>query len=291
MSSALRQPPRRHSQLRLVLFQTVEVFARALGGRRFYRWLNLRAGRFDVREEIVIVPQECADLAGLSIVQLSDIHAGPFLREGDLRDVVRAVQDLDPDVVVFTGDLISRNADEAQLVLKDLASIKPRHGFYGVFGNHDYRHRREGEILETYASAGIHFLRNACVRPLGADSSLILLGVEDLEEAQDLDISAARSEVRPGDFEVVLSHNPGGARALLSDATRLVLSGHTHGKQIDLPVLRTLGPHHPGDRVDVPGAVLVTSRGLGVIGVPLRIRVRPEIVVIRLRAESAGVKP
>jgi uncharacterized protein len=284
VSSNLRQPPRRHSTLRLFVFKAAETLARMLGGRAFYRSLNLRPGRFDVREELVALPPHCSALDGVSIVQLSDIHAGAFLREGDLGAIADAVNDLEPDLVVFTGDLISRNADESLLVIEDLARIRARFGFYAVFGNHDYRHRRESEIAATYELRGIHFLRNESVRPLGPDSPLVLLGVEDLEEAKSLDIQPAREELRDCDFEVVLSHNPSGARALLSPVTGLVLSGHTHGRQIDLPVLRDLGPHHPGDRVDVDGVPLITSHGIGVIGVPLRVRVRPEIVLVRLTA-------
>jgi uncharacterized protein len=283
VNAELRQPPRRHSQLRLFMFKAAESIARILGGRRIYRELNLRAGRFDLREEVVTLPASHTELDGISIVQLSDIHAGPFLRDGDLQDVVKAVNALEPDLVVFTGDLICRDADEAQLVLDDLAGITARGGFVAVFGNHDYRHRREGEIAATYKERGIRFLLNESVRPLGPKSRLVVLGVEDLEEAKNLDISAARAELRHDDFEIVLSHNPAGAQALLSPQTGLVLSGHTHGFQIDLPLFRTLGPHHPGDRVAVEGIPLITSHGLGVIGIPVRVRVRPEVVVVRLQ--------
>ena len=192
MEPAIRQAPRRHSKLRLFVFKAAESVMRALGGRRLYRWWNLAPGRFDLRQEQVTLPAEARALDGLVIVQLSDIHAGPFLATGDLRHVVEAVNALAPDLVVFTGDLISRVADEAWLVLPDLAQIRARHGFFAVFGNHDYRHRREAEIAEAFGAKGIRFLRNESVRPLGPDSPLVLLGVEDLEEAKHLDVSAPR---------------------------------------------------------------------------------------------------
>lgn len=284
MEPVFRQAPRRHSKLRLFVFKAAESAMRALGGRRIYRRLNLAPGRFQLRPEPVTLPAEAGELDGLVIVQLSDIHAGPFLAAGDLRHVVDAVNALEPDLVVFTGDLISRVADEAWLVLEDLAQIRARHGFFAVFGNHDYRHRREAEIADAFGARGIRFLRNESVRPLGPDSPLVLLGVEDLEEAKHLDVTEPRKQLRPGDFEVVLCHNPGGARALLSPATGLVLSGHTHARQVDLPVLRGLGPHHPGDRIDVDGVPAITTHGLGVIGIPFRVGAPAEVVVIRLVA-------
>ena len=70
---------------------------------------------------------------------------------------------------------------------------------------------------------------------------------------------------------------------------RVVLSGHSHGTQVDLPFLRDLGPSHPGLRVELGGATLVVSRGLGVIGAPLRVGVPAEVVVLRLHGGAGPV--
>lgn len=288
MSEAHRQAPRRHSRLRIRFFKVCETIARVCGGRALYRALNLRPGRFAVRHERLAVGAD-SPLVGLRLVQLSDIHAGPFLAAGDLVHVVAAANALEPDLCLFTGDLISRTPDEGLLVLDDLAALTARLGTFAVFGNHDYRYREERRLAAAFAERGIRFLLNESVRPLGEESPLVLLGVEDLEEAKSLDLTAARAGLRPGDLEVVLSHNPAGSVALLSPATRLVLSGHTHGNQIDLPYLRTLGPHHPGERVELRpaseterAATLIVNRGLGVVGVPLRIFARPELVLVEL---------
>lgn len=279
----LRQKPRRHSRARLIFVDVVERICVALGGRRFYRRWFLAPGRFDVRMERVAVPAPALD--GFRIVQLSDIHAGPYLGAGDLAHVIDKLHDLKPDLVVFTGDLIGKQAHEAFFVLEDFATIEARCGVLAVFGNHDYRGRNEREIAERFGARGTRFLMNESVRPC-ADLPLVVLGVEDLEEAKNLDIGAARAELREGDVELALCHNPHGARALACEATALVLSGHTHGNQIDLPWIRRFGPRHPGDRLDFEHTVLITSRGLGVVGVPLRILARPELVCIDLVAKS-----
>jgi len=278
-----RQAPRRHSKVRLAFFKAASQACVAFGGRRFYQRRFLASGRFEVRKEAV--PTRRPELVGLRFVQLSDIHAGPFLGAGDLADVVRAVNALEPDLIFITGDLISRRTEEAWTILDDLAQLEARAGVLGVFGNHDYRGRREREIAARYGERGIRFLLNEGVRPL-AGLPLFVLGVEDLEEARDLEIEPARAALEPDDFELILCHNPRGAAALAGRQTGLVLSGHAHGNQIDLPLLRRVGPGHPGDRIDVPGpsgpVPLITSRGLGVVGVPLRIRARPDIVVVEL---------
>lgn len=277
--AGLRQAARRHSRLRLVFVDVVERVCVALGGRRFYRRWFLSPGRFEVRREVVDVKHEQLD--GLRIVQLSDVHAGPYLGAGDLADVVAAINALEPDLVVFTGDLIGKQAHEAFYVLEDFAKIEARLGVFGVFGNHDYRGRNEREIASRFGEHGVRFLMNEAVRPC-PDLPLVLLGIEDLEEAKDLDIQGARASLGEGDVEVALCHNPHGAAALICANTALVLSGHTHGNQIDLPLIRRFGPGHPGDRRTVEGVALITSRGVGVVGVPLRILARPEIVCVDL---------
>lgn len=285
MSEPHRQAPRRHSQLRLGFFRGVETLSRLAGGRAHYRRRYLAPGRFEVRRERVVSPRP--ELVGLRFVQLSDIHAGPFLASGDLSDVVTAVNALEPDLCFFTGDLVAHETDEAWLVLEDLAELRAKAGVLAVFGNHDYKHRREGEIAERFLARGICFLRNELVRPMDG-LPLAVLGVEDLEEARSLDVGPAREALRAGDFEVVLCHNPHGARQLVGPATGLILSGHAHGNQVNLPLVRRVGPGHPGDRLELAGpgggVPLITSRGLGVVGLPLRLRARPDVVCVELVA-------
>jgi hypothetical protein len=149
-----------------------------------------------------------------------------------------------------------------------------------VFGNHDYRDRLEGRIAEAYAARGVHFLRNAGARPLG--DALVVTGIEDLEEARELDVAAARALLEPGDVELCLCHNPRGARVLARPGCVAVLSGHTHGMQVDLPFVRRLGPDHPGQRVELGPTTLIVSAGLGVVGAPWRVGAPAEVVLLEL---------
>ena len=285
-SNDLRVAPRRHSAFRLWAFRALERVALTLGGRRFYRRWFLAPGRFEVRREDVRVP--AAELDGFRIAQLSDLHAGPFLGAGDLVHVVDALNAEGVDLIVFTGDLISRNADEARALEGDLGRLTARLGVLGVFGNHDYHGRRERELAERFAARGVRFLFNEGVHP-DPELPLFVLGVEDLEEAKGVDVRAARGQRRAGDVEVLLCHNPPGAPAIADGATALALSGHTHGGQVNLPVIRRLGPGHPGDRTALPsGGAQITSRGLGVVGPPVRVRARPDVVVVTLRGPAVG---
>jgi predicted MPP superfamily phosphohydrolase len=282
----VRVPARRHGTLRRALSWIAEHSFVAIGGRWLYRSRHLAAGRFVERFETVLVPGLDPALEGLTIAQLSDLHAGAFLGSGDLSAVVAAVARRCPDMVVITGDMIAHHWEESLTVLDDLAQLQSPLGTYAVFGNHDYRGRNEGRIAEAYAERGIRFLRNECERFEMGNGVLALVGLEDLEEAKDVDLDKARGPVQVGDVEIVLCHNPRGAAAIAGAGCTAILSGHTHGTQVDLPVLRRLGPQHPGLRLDLGTTTLIVSRGLGVVAVPMRVGVPAEVVYLQLKGCS-----
>jgi predicted MPP superfamily phosphohydrolase len=276
---ALRQAPRRYSSIRLAALRAASGLARLCGGRRLYRRRHLRAGRFQVRRESIRVVGLAPPLEGLRCVQLSDLHAGPFLGRGDLSEVVAAANAERPDLVFLTGDLISSDWREALEVLGDLERLEARLSVLGVFGNHDYHGRLEARIAEAYAERGIAFLRNDARRFEVGGAGLAVVGLEDLEEGKAVDLAAARAGVLPGDLELVLCHHPAGALRLARAGCAAVFSGHTHGGQLDLRGLRGLGPAHPGLRLQLGPTTLIVSRGLGTVGLPLRVAAPTDIVV------------
>jgi predicted MPP superfamily phosphohydrolase len=188
---------------------------------------------------------------------------------------------LRPDVIALTGDFVTHRAREIDRIAGDLARLESRCGVFAVFGNHDYRGREEAYIEAALPVA--RFLRNACVRIEVSSAAVALVGLEDLEEGRVVDLDAARADVRAGDVEVVLCHNPLGARAIARASCAAILSGHTHAGQIDLPLARGVGPIHPGLRVLVGETLLVVSRGIGAVGLPLRVGAPAEIVHLRLK--------
>lgn len=278
--------PRRFGTLRLGLFRVMEGLCRALGGRAFYRRLFLAPGRLVSREEVLHLPHLPPDLDGLVLAQLSDIHAGPFLAAGDLRGMVELLEARRPALVAITGDLCAHAVDEAFGVIDELTSWSAPLGTFVVFGNHDYKQRREGELVERLRARGARVLRNEGVRVAVGDATLAITGLEDLEEGKRIDVDAARACLQPGDVEVMLCHNPRGAPALARAGCVLILSGHSHGGQVNLPLLRKLGPAHPGVRIDLGPTTLIVSRGIGALGLPLRVRARAEVVFVTLRASQ-----
>ncbi len=288
LPAALRVAPRRHGVFRRSVFSCAERLLVSLGGRRFYRHCFLASGRLVLRDEIVRVPGLPPALEGFTLAHLSDLHAGPFLGSGDLSDAVAAVNARGVDLVCLTGDFVAHSGDDVAHVIDDLAGLESRHGAFAVFGNHDYRGRCEARIEAGFQARGMRFLRNAGARIQVGDAHLALTGLEDLEEAWRVDLPAARAGHATGDVEVVLCHNPGGAPAIARPGCAVILSGHTHGTQLDLPFLRRLGPAHPGLRVELGTTTLIVSRGLGVVGAPLRIGAPAEVVFVTLVAAGGA---
>lgn len=287
----LSLPPRRYSQLRVQTFRWTQRLLAALGARRFYRAWSLAPGRFEVRHERIEVPQLPADLEGLRIVQWSDLHAGPYLGPKSLDAVVSATQALEPDLFVLTGDYITEVVDEG-LFLEDLfARIRPRLGSFAVFGNHDYRQRREAELVQAFGRAGVSFLRDQSVRVQVGQSSLAITGYEDVEEGRG-EADRAGDGLEPGELRLILVHNPYVAERLAGPGVLAILSGHTHGRQVNVPPIRAMAPEHPGDRRTLEhGTVSIISRGLGALGLPLRLAARADVVCVELTRGAGGLTP
>ncbi|MFN0204872.1 MAG: metallophosphoesterase [Planctomycetota bacterium] len=251
-----------------------------MGGRHFYRTAFLNSGKLRIRREDVAIPSLPVAADGLTIVQLTDFHGGSFLHASDLARVIDITNQLNPDLIVLTGDFLTHITEEALEIVPALAKLRAAKGVFAVFGNHDYRGRREGEIERALAAVGIKTLRNRNVMIV---PGLALAGIEDLEEGKYPDFDAALAGIHQDTTIILLSHHPAGLYFAAQRGVHLVFSGHTHGNQVQWPILKNLGPRHPGDRVVQDKTILLVSHGIGVIGVPFRAGARPEILVAALR--------
>lgn len=229
-------------------------------------------------------------LDGLRLVQISDLHAGPFLDRKSLDGVLDLVRASCPDVLVMTGDFITQSADDMHDLGSVFRQMPATLGKFAVFGNHDYHDRREGEIVAALRRQGVTVLRNASVALERGGAVLRLVGLEDIEEGRDVDLEAALEEGTPHDgATVLLCHHPDVSSRLPERCFDLVLSGHTHGGQVRVPGLwhawrRWLPEHLSGTRPLAGGRGLMhVNRGLGVLVLPVRIGARAQVSCLTLR--------
>ncbi len=262
--------------------------SRVWPGRKLYA-RSLAHGGLRLERLDVDVPGLPAALDGLRLVQLSDLHAGCFLDEASMQPVISLARACTPHLLLLTGDFITTTADDVRLLGVSLGRIDAPLGKFAVFGNHDYRGRREGELVAALRRQGVTVLRNTTVHVTHEGQRLAITGLEDIEESKGADLDAALTG-QSGDevVRVLLCHHPDVVDALPPGRFHLVLSGHTHGGQIVLPgvsalLSRWLPRRVRGDFQLPGGGLLHVNRGIGVLIVPFRVGARAEVTCLTLR--------
>lgn len=248
--------------------------------------------RFSVGEERIWLDALPSAFHGLRIVQISDIHHGLFLPKEWLSEAVRQANRLDPDIVALTGDFVTYSRRNIGPAAELLGRLRARYGVYAVLGNHDFRVDPDG-ITAALREQRIDVLRNRHISLRFRSESIYLAGVDDYGYGADL-----RRAIRgvPRDAAtILLAHNPRVIRLASSRGVSLVLSGHTHGGQVNLPLLGTVYGRSP-ERLrykigwDRMGATQIyVSRGIGTIVLPWRLRCPAEITHLELLQGASGV--
>ena len=228
-----------------------------------------------------------AALEGFSIVQLSDIHVGPTIKQGYIDAIVKRVNELSPDLVVITGDLVDGSVADLTGDIAPLAQLSARHGVYVVTGNHEYYSGADSWIAE-FERLGMKVLLNRHVQLEHSGARLVLAGIADY--SAELFRPSHRSDPvaalagAPNDVpRILLAHQPRSAKAALEAGCDLQLSGHTHGGQFWpwMHFVRWQQPWVAGLQ-RVGEMQIYISRGTGYWGPPLRFGAPSEITRIRL---------
>lgn len=268
-------------------------------------------GRFHFKTQMLDFFHERipAGFNGLRIVQISDLHIGSWVgHRKRLQQAVEKINNQNPDLILFTGDLFNNFYGEIADFKDILRGLRASYGKYAVLGNHDYgdyfswpsdeAYRDNfNQIKRAYGELGFHLLCNES-QILRKDAHQIgIVGVENWGHPpfhQYGDLTKALCESDGTGFNVLLSHDPSHWRSkvLHREAPTLTLSGHTHGMQFGLDTrwlkwspAQTKYPEWKGLYREGQQALYVNP-GLGYIGFPGRIGIRPEITVITLKSPA-----
>jgi uncharacterized protein len=241
---------------------------------------------FQVNEVNLKFPNLPADLNGLRILQISDIHLGPFFQPSDLVRVVDAANGLPSDLVVITGDLISDKFDPLDTCLHELKRLRNASGIWGCLGNHELYSHLEAYTQRKAHELDIFFLRHQAQLLRFGNSRINLVGVDYQPSGPYL--KGVEQLVSPGDFNLLLAHTPETFPTAAQKGFDLTLSGHTHGGQLNLELLGTnfnvvdiKTPYTKGI-YHLPHSTIYVNSGLGTIGLPARLGAPAEITLIRL---------
>lgn len=242
-----------------------------------YEATNLRVER--VTFESAKLP---AGVEQVRIAHISDLHLGLIHREEALAPVISRIHELQPDILVATGDIVDAQIDHIEALSALWRQVNPPLGKYAVMGNHEFYAGKE-QALSFLHRSGFTILRN---RGIDAGGGLHVVGLDDplrenaAQDQRELDVlQQNQSDL----FTLLLKHRPSFTpqSAALFD---LQLSGHAHRGQIfPFNFLTALEyPRQDGQYTLPGGAHLYTSRGTGTWGPPMRVLAPPEIVLVEI---------
>ena len=247
--------------------------------------------------------------SGLNIIHISDLHIGSWTRhKKQLERAVRLINQEDPDLILFTGDLINNLAEELDPFKSILKKLKAKNGKYSILGNHDYgdyfhwnsqREKQDNlrKTIHDHQEIGFNLLLNDSAILEKDGSSIGILGVENwglppFHQNGDLQ-RTINSLKEKTDFNILLSHDPSHWKEEIVNHPEidLTLSGHTHGMQFGVYTgkfkwspAQWKYPEWGGLYVQ-NNHTLYVSTGLGFIGFPGRVGIRPRITKITLLRE------
>ena len=253
----------------------------------WYEPRNVRLRRLTIRP-----PGWPAELDGLTIAVVSDLHTGaPHVDVGRVERLVARLNRQVPDLVALLGDYADPavalgHRVEPEEVARALGGLRARLGRFAVLGNHDW-HEHGGAMPRALRGHGITVLENEAVRA-DAEAPLWIAGVADaMSRTPRLDDTLA--VVADSEAVLLLSHDPD-VFPHVPPRVALTLSGHTHGAQVDVPVIRDKvtpsqhGAHYTKGHQVEDGHHLFVSPGVGTSRLPIRFRAPPEVTLLRLEA-------
>ena len=289
---AIESPPRRE-----FLHRTANIVAAAPFVAGAY---GLFKGRLDleVTRQPIRLPRLPGAFHGFRIAQLSDIHIGPFMTGEQIRKFAAIANALKPDLIVLTGDFVTWDAATQLPVVQALSGLTAPFGVFGCLGNHDAWASVQDSITLLFRQAGVHILRHQTTAIATQGESLNLIGIDyttkramgsRTEGVVRRYLEGVDALVDPARVNILLSHNPDTFDRAAELGIDLSLAGHTHGGQARLDFIspqlapsRLVTPYVAG-LFEKPGGRLYVNRGIGTIGVPIRLGAPPEITLFELQ--------
>ncbi len=271
-----------------VTMATVVLVILALGVWAFI----IEPNRLIVHQEAIAINSGPKELDGLRIALISDIHTGgPFIDDRKLRQIVELTNQQSPDLIVLLGDYMSPNSWHSHRVEPEVtaAALKYLHaplGVYTVLGNHDWWYNGQ-RVWRAFESQGIRVLENDVAEVNWQGGSFWLVGLADLWTRPQR-IKETLAKVPADNPIIVLTHNPD-IFPKIPSSVPLVLAGHTHGGQVNFPIIGRVvlpsgyGQKYAAGHVQEDGHDLFVTTGIGTSIFPVRFRVPPEIVILTLK--------
>lgn len=225
---------------------------------------------------------------GASLVFLTDIHHGRFFSRFRVRNLVKLVNKINPDLVLLGGDYVEGSPEFIEGCFQELGRLSAALGVYGVLGNHDHWQGAD-RTAQAMISHGIKSIDNNAFWIRKGEQKIRVGGVGDhCEDIQNIDITVEQTKVT--DFVILVSHSPDYAPEIKGKKVDLFLSGHTHGGQVTLfglyapKVPSRYGQRFRTGKFSFNSIQVIVSNGIGTVLLPIRFFARPQILVVKLKS-------
>ena len=291
------EPPNRPTAMSRRQFLVRATYAYGAVGVGFSAYGIWSAERLpSITRRTLVFPDLPPGLNGLRIAHLSDVHAGIHMSEEKMREIVKQTNALGADLIVQTGDMIDISQSYIPDYVRAFRDLQAPLGVVTVLGNHD-RYTGQDAVIRGVKDAGQVFVKNGVHVIERSGAALALVGIDDphawrADDPQDDDLEQALRITPPAKdaFRILLAHRPGAFDGAAPRGIPLTLAGHIHGGQFYLPVIgwtpgRLITKYVMGHFTQGTSQLYV-SRGIGVVGVPLRVFVPPEIELFELRRSN-----
>ncbi len=271
-----------------------------------FRWVH----DFDIKDLFIKIKDLPGAFEGYKVVQISDLHLGTWSNIEPLKEAIQLINDINPDLIVFTGDLVNYTTDEAFRFKEVLSGLQAKDGVFAILGNHDYgdyvnwpskpeKQKNMEALYQFYNQINWKLLRNENVVISRGEDKLALIGVENWSAntrfPQYGNILKASKGLGKVPVKILLSHDPSHWNSVVLDQHKdinLMLAGHTHGFQfgIEIPGIKWSPAQYIYNewaglyKNEASNQMLYVNRGLGSIGYPGRIGILPEITIINLQS-------
>ena len=286
------------SRRKFVRYVTMGVSTYAFGGAA-YGMIRHDAYRIEHKDiKIANLPDE---LKGTTITLISDIHAGQYMDERDMREYAEIVNEMNSDIICIPGDFVNFDVRDIHPLAKAFRDMKAKYGVFGSLGNHDFFQDAEYVAKGIVNESPVTLLRNDAKKITINGKDLYIIGVDDTRgagahmtavinyyESVENNLKASDPNFNNAP-KVLLCHKPYGFDALAQKEIDLVLAGHTHGGQVvpiklgnfNLSFAATVSKYIEG-LYKIGKSNMYVSRGIGTVGLPIRINCPPEITKIKL---------
>ncbi len=252
-----------------------------------------RSTGLEVSRVSIALPHLPGAMDGMRIAHLSDLHLKQCTSEAQIEHAVEECNALKPDAIALTGDFMSFSTRHMGLLAELLSPLEAPHGIFAILGNHDFMSGPE-EVEKRLKERRFTVLRNE-TRQIHTDGGVLHVAGADSRYAGAPDVRRTFAGWKQGQPLVTLMHEPDVVDEFAAAGVEgLQLSGHTHGGQIRIMNLQPMsmrlprwGQKYVAGHYRVGSMQVYVNRGVGSVGVPLRLCCPPEVTEVTLRSAEA----